>query len=120
MIGCGVLYILASSACTAEPSIALISSLNFWASCKSAGSFIVSMNESCRIFTRSAGTPSGQHIGPAHQQRRHRQLDLLTIFLGLGEIEEQRYVRQIGMFFECNLHDDCNFVVAEIFRVSRS
>ena len=109
-------YILRSSLCTASPSMALISSLISWLPAASAGSFAAAMNASGRILTRSCRHTLRHHIGPPHCQRGDGQLHFLTMFLRFRKIENERDVRQVGMLFKRDLHEQRDLLVAHPMR----
>ena len=78
-------------------------------------SFIVSMNA-----LRSAVGAVRRNVGrreerPAHHLAREDQLEDLPLLVGLGEIDDQRHVRQVGMLVERELDQDVIFFSSSHF-----
>ena len=93
----------------------MISICAFSVSARKSLSFIVSMNALRSAATRSAGMFGRRQERPAHHLAGEDQPQDLPLLVGLGEIDDQRHVRQVGMLVERELHQDVNFFSSSHF-----
>ena len=97
----------------------MISICAFSVSARKSLSFIVAMNALRSASARSGGMFGGADERPAHHLAREDQPQDLPLLVGLGEIDDQRHVRQVGMLVERELHQDGELLLVEPFLVGR-